>query len=139
MGKLRPGWMIPVKSPMNITDDFDEHKARGSVNPGTDFAKPVGTRVYAASNGVVTLANRIGNGSGGKMIIIAHGSNGSVVTQYLHLSGLNVKSGQRVRKGDVIGWVGGSGYGKPDHYGAHLHWSLQVGKKNVDPMEWVTV
>lgn len=131
----KSGWVFPVNAPYTMLDGFAEHKARGSVNPGLDFPKAVGAPVKACQGGVVTLANSVGAGAGGLMIVINHGA--GYTSEYLHLSKLNVKNGTKVVAGDVIGFVGGSGFGKPDHYGAHLHLAIKAKGRNVDPYEFL--
>lgn len=131
----KSGWLFPVGAPITMLDGFDEHKARGSVNPGLDFPKAPGAPVKACQAGTVTLANSVGAGAGGKMVIVSHGA--GYTSEYLHLSKLNVKTGTKVQAGDVIGFVGGSGFGKPDHYGAHLHLAIKLNGKNLDPYEFL--
>lgn len=122
---------VPPKFITKITDDFADHKARGSVNPGLDFATPVGTDVYATGAGVVTLADGSPDGAGGRMVIINHG--GGNTTESLHLSRVLVAVGDKVKQGQVIGKSGGSGFGKEDGYGAHLHIAVKKKGVNVDP------
>lgn len=121
-----PVFIVPVNAP--ITDNFAAHKARGSVNPGTDYACPIGTPVVAvgAGNGTVTkVVNNI-SGAGGRMVNIAYGSNGWNV-DYLHLSRIDVQVGQLVPQGAVIGLSGASGKGYERGYGPHLHFSFRSG------------
>jgi murein DD-endopeptidase MepM/ murein hydrolase activator NlpD len=121
-----PTFIVPVNAP--ITDNFAAHKARRSVNPGTDYACPIGTPVVAvgAGNGTVTrVVNDIG-GAGGRMVNIAYGSNGWNV-DYLHLSRIDVVVGQLVPQGTVIGLSGASGKGNERGYGPHLHFSFRSG------------
>jgi murein DD-endopeptidase MepM/ murein hydrolase activator NlpD len=125
------GWIFPVRAPIKILDDFEAHIARGSVNPGLDFPKAVGAPIMACQAGTVTIANSVGAGAGGKMVVLDHGA--GFTSEYLHMSKLNVSNGTKVAAGDVIGFVGGSGFGQPDHYGAHLHLAIKQRGKNVDP------
>jgi lysostaphin len=67
----------------------------------------------------------------GNIIGIDHGQ--SVATAYLHLSRIDVKVGQMVEAGQVIGAVGSSGAVT----GAHLHWGLYVKGESVDPAPWI--
>lgn len=117
---IRP---FPAK---NITDDFDDHVKRGSANPGTDYAAAKGANVNAVADGVIELVRRTPTGSGGRIVIIAH--SGGWHTEYLHLSTIRVKPGQKVKQGQCIGEVGGSGHGKENYYGYHLHLTLSSGK-----------
>jgi len=78
---------------------------------GTDYAAPRGTEIVAVGDGVVTKASYTkGNG---KYVKIRH--NGTYTTQYLHMSRRNVKEGQAVRQGDVIGYVGSTGLATGPH------------------------
>jgi murein DD-endopeptidase MepM/ murein hydrolase activator NlpD len=95
---------------------------------GTDFAAPTGTPILAAGNGVVERANRFG--SFGNYIRIRH-ANG-YETAYAHLNGFarGVRSGTRVRQGQVIGYVGTTGRST----GPHLHYEVHHNGNPVNPM-----
>lgn len=124
---------FPAKS---ISDDFADHVKRGSANPGTDYAVAYGSDVPAVADGTVELVKRSNSGAAGRVVIIRH--SGGWRTEYLHLSAVRVKPGQKVKQGQIIADVGGSGFGKDRHYGAHLHLTLSSGntplarKGNVD-------
>lgn len=78
---------------------------------GTDYAAPNGTPIVAVGDGVVTKSSYTkGNG---KYVKIRH--NNTYTTQYLHMSRRNVKQGQAVRQGDVIGYVGSTGLATGPH------------------------
>ncbi|WP_223032532.1 peptidoglycan DD-metalloendopeptidase family protein [Hanstruepera marina] len=92
---------------------------------GTDFAAPVGTEIMATANGTVTKsAYTRGNG---KYVKIRH--NNTYETQYLHMKKQNVKVGQYVKQGDVIGWVGMTG----NTGGPHVCYRFWKNGKQVDP------
>lgn len=93
---------------------------------GMDFVAPKGTKVYATGDGKVTLVKnqRIGHG---KHIIIDHGY--GYETLYAHLSGFNVKVGQTIKRGQVIGFIGSTGTSTA----SHLHYEVFKNGKNVDP------
>jgi murein DD-endopeptidase MepM/ murein hydrolase activator NlpD len=118
----------PVKSG-KISDDFNDHKKRKSVNPGTDYAVASGTKVVAVADGVVSGVTTSINGAGGRMVWLAFPNGMSA--DYLHLSRINVKKGQKVKQGEVLGLSGASGLGKERGYGAHLHFSMRKGTKHV--------
>lgn len=124
-------YSFPVKGKCKITDDYADHKRRGSVAPGTDFAVKIGTPVYAARTGKIKVAVN-GNGSGGTMVEISHAS-GTHKTGYKHLSKLAVKVGQRVIKGQLIGYSGNTGAST----GPHLHFDMRVMGRYVDPMKYL--
>jgi len=93
---------------------------------GVDFAAPTGTPVYAAGGGVVERAGW--NGSYGKYVLIRH--EGSYKSAYAHLSRIAVRSGARVRQGQVIGNVGSTGRST----GPHLHYEIHFNNQKVNPM-----
>lgn len=78
---------------------------------GTDYAAPAGTPVQAIGSGVVTAAGR--SGDAGNMVTVKHA--GSYETQYLHLSRVSVRRGQRVEQGQQIGLVGTTGLSTGPH------------------------
>jgi murein DD-endopeptidase MepM/ murein hydrolase activator NlpD len=118
-------WIRPVEG--KITHDFNKHKTRtpASANPGTDYAAPTGTPIKAAADGVISGVVPTFKGSGGRMVFQDFPSGHRA--DYLHLSRIDVTQGQEVKQGQVIGLVGGSGLGKENGYGPHLHFSFRVG------------
>jgi len=128
---------IPLSAPLSgkpsISASFQAHKDRTppSVNPGTDYAVRIGTPIYAAHNGTVAIADKVDNSSGGKWVRIV-GGNG-VVTEYLHMSNINLNAGARVAKGSLIGHSGNTG----NTTGPHLHFVLRINGKNVDPENYI--
>ena len=96
---------------------------------GMDFTAPLGTDVYATGNG--TVVGMVSSQRGfGKHIIIDHGFGYSSV--YAHLSNFNVKVGQKVKRGDIIGYVGNSGTSVANH----LHYEIKLNGVNVDPVNY---
>ena len=96
---------------------------------GMDFTAPLGTDVYASANGTVVgvlSAQR----SLGKHIIIDHGFGYSTI--YAHLSNFNVRVGQKVQRGDIIGFVGSTGTSVANH----LHYEIKLNGVNVDPVNY---
>jgi murein DD-endopeptidase MepM/ murein hydrolase activator NlpD len=98
-------------------------------HPGIDISAPRGTKVLAPADGVVVSVGR--RRAYGKAIIIDHGHD--TITRYGHLQGYNVRPGQRVRRGDVIGFVGNTGRSK----GPHLHYEVWVGDKTQNPIHYI--
>ena len=94
---------------------------------GTDFGAPTGTPVRAVGDGVIKTAGW--NGGHGRFIKIDH--NGPYASSYSHLSRIAVKNGERVRQGQVIGYVGSTGMST----GPHLHYQFWVNGNIVDPMK----
>ena len=93
---------------------------------GTDFAGAIGAPVRAAGRGLVALVADFY--LAGRAIYLDHG--GGVVTAYFHLSKAEVRQGQMVRAGQLIGLVGRSGRVT----GPHLHWVARYGTISVDPL-----
>jgi murein DD-endopeptidase MepM/ murein hydrolase activator NlpD len=110
----------------NVSDSFQDHINRGSVNPGTDYTAPYGSVVVAVSAGVVTDVTATYGGSGGRMIHIDHDDGSGA--DYLHLSDSTswVSVGTHVAQGQQIALSGASGYGSNNYYGAHLHISYRT-------------
>lgn len=93
---------------------------------GMDFSAATGTPIYASGNGTVTRADA--NSSGyGKHVRIDHGFN--YVSLYAHMSRYNVKKGQKVKRGDIIGFVGSTGRS----VAPHLHYEIFKDGKRINP------
>ncbi|WMI69264.1 peptidoglycan DD-metalloendopeptidase family protein [Mangrovimonas sp. YM274] len=93
---------------------------------GTDFAASIGTPIMATANGTVTESTR--RGGNGKYVKIRH--NATYETQYLHMKAQNVKKGQFVKQGDIIGWVGMTG----NTGGPHVCYRFWKNGRQVDPL-----
>jgi murein DD-endopeptidase MepM/ murein hydrolase activator NlpD len=107
----------------------DPFTGQRDFHPGIDVSTPIGTRVLAPADGlVVSCAPR---GAYGNSMIIDHGF--GIVTRYGHLSGFNVKPGTRVRRGDVIGFVGSTGRST----GPHLHYEVWVRDQAQNPIHYI--
>jgi murein DD-endopeptidase MepM/ murein hydrolase activator NlpD len=121
-------WIRPVDGG-TISDTFEGHKnrAKPALNPGIDYAVGNGTPVKAVADATVTGIVNTFTGSGGRMIFLSFPSGHTA--DYLHLSRIDVQPGQSVKQGQVLGLSGGSGLGKENGYGAHLHFSFRVGGK----------
>ena len=100
----------------------------GSFHSGVDIAAATGTPVLAADNGMVSYAGW--NGGYGRLVLIDHGN--GMVTAYAHLSSYAVSVGDRVEKGQVIGYVGSSG----NSTGPHLHFEVRVNGVAVNPLDY---
>ncbi|MDR3072073.1 MAG: peptidoglycan DD-metalloendopeptidase family protein [Clostridiales Family XIII bacterium] len=101
----------------------------GRAHTGIDMTNPVGSPIYASESGVVTSAGWAGGY--GILVTIDHG--GSVQTYYAHMSETAVSSGQRVAKGEVVGYVGMTG----NTTGPHLHFEIRIGGACQDPLAWL--
>jgi len=95
---------------------------------GMDFASPIGTKIFATGNGVVTSAGwKQGYGN---CITINHGF--AYETLYGHMSGFNTRAGARVKRGDLIGFVGSTGKST----GPHLHYEVHYKGSPVNPQNF---
>lgn len=103
-------------------------KARKFHN-GMDFTAPQGTPVYAAGDGVVTRADDASSGYG-KHIRIDHGY--GYVSLYAHLHNYNAKAGQKVKRGDIIGFVGSTGCSQA----LHLHYEIIKDGEHINPIHF---
>ncbi|HLV05276.1 MAG TPA: peptidoglycan DD-metalloendopeptidase family protein [Actinomycetaceae bacterium] len=127
----------PVPNPLYVTSPYGYriHPIAGYRwwHAGVDIRSACGNPQYAAASGTVkaTVPAR-GNGSHGNQVIIDHGRiNGSgYVTVTNHLSRFNVRPGQSVRQGDLIGWTGQTGRVT----GCHVHFEVWKNGSTIDPM-----
>jgi len=124
---------FPKKYLDDVSNTYTQHKNRtpASKLPGTDVAMPVGTPIYAATAGLIVEADKVDNSASGKWVKV-RGAKG-VETYYLHLSKVLAKKGQRVAAGSLIGYSGSTGAST----GPHLHFSLRIGGKLVDPAKYI--
>ncbi|MEG0006434.1 MAG: peptidoglycan DD-metalloendopeptidase family protein [Aeromonas sp.] len=122
-----------LRAPVNfkyISSNFNPrrlHPVTGKVRPhnGIDYVAPVGTPIMAAGGGSVVAAGY--NQFNGNYVFIKHA--GNFVTKYLHLSKRTVNKGQRVKQGQTIGLLGGTGRVT----GPHLHYEFVVGGVHKNP------
>jgi murein DD-endopeptidase MepM/ murein hydrolase activator NlpD len=98
---------------------------------GMDFTAPRGTPIYATGNGRISRADNNATGFG-KHIRIEHGF--GYITIYAHLSQYNSRRGQRVKRGDIIGYVGSTGRSE----GPHLHYEVWKDKQRINPINFYT-
>lgn len=96
---------------------------------GMDFTAPRGTPVYASGDGVVTRADNRSSGFG-KHIRIEHGY--GYMSLYAHLYGYNVRVNQRVKRGDLIGFVGSTGRSQAPH----LHYEVHKDGERINPINF---
>jgi len=108
------------------TDPFT--KAR-KMHEGMDFTAKTGTPIYATGDGVVERADNTASGYGNH-IVIQHGF--GYETLYGHLSKYKCRAGQRINRGDIIGYVGSTGRSE----GPHLHYEVHKNGKVVNPLNF---
>lgn len=103
------------------------------MHSGVDIGSPCGTAIRAAADGVVIGVSY--DAASGHRLTIDHGRLGdtNLATIYLHARSYSVHVGQRVRRGQVVGQVGSTGWST----GCHLHFSVRVGGRLVDPARFL--
>ena len=97
------------------------------MHAGLDFAAPQGTPIYATANGTVTVGGNTGNGYGNH-VIIHHGY--GYETLYGHMVRVKARAGQKVMRGEIIGWVGSTGKST----GPHCHYEVRKNGNKIDPV-----
>jgi murein DD-endopeptidase MepM/ murein hydrolase activator NlpD len=97
------------------------------MHAGLDFAAPQGTPIYATANGVVKTAGNLGNGYGNH-VVLNHGY--GYETLYGHMFKVKVKPGERIKRGEIIGWVGSTGKST----GPHCHYEVHKNGRHLDPV-----
>lgn len=127
------GFTNPLKIGLTVTSAYGWriHPTMGDrrFHTGVDFAAPQGTPIYAIASGSVTSAYY--NTANGYMVTIAHGNGyGSL---YAHMTHYIVSVGDQVSQGQVIGYVGSTGWST----GPHLHFEVHVNGSAVNPMDYV--
>lgn len=122
-------WPVEGRITGSFGERIDPFNGEGAFHRGVDISSDYGNRVLAPADGVVVFA---GSESGyGRLIEIQH-ANG-IVTRYGHLSAFTVGAGQRVTRGQVIGYVGTSGRST----GPHLHYEVWVHSSPVNPYKFL--
>ncbi|MCM4159082.1 peptidase M23 [Antarcticibacterium sp. W02-3] len=131
--EARPLESFFLKAPLNFSRISSRYSGRRfhpvqktwKAHRGTDYAAPHGTPIWSTAHGTVIASGyTAGNGN---YVKVKH--NDTYTTQYLHMSKRNVKVGQRVRQGDVIGYVGSTGLAT----GPHVCYRFWVRGEQVDP------
>jgi murein DD-endopeptidase MepM/ murein hydrolase activator NlpD len=99
------------------------------LHTGIDFTSPIGTEIYATGNGTIEKVEYNGRGYGNN-VTIDHGY--GYETLYGHMSRFNVRPGQRVKRGDIIGYVGNTG----SSTGPHVHYEVIKNGQKIDPINF---
>jgi murein DD-endopeptidase MepM/ murein hydrolase activator NlpD len=125
----------PVNGPITSPYGMRVHPITGvyKLHDGTDFGASCGTPIRAAASG--TILSQYYNGAYGNRIILNNGTmrGVNVVTTYNHLSRYAKRSGTHVSRGEVIGYVGTTGYST----GCHLHFMVLVNGQTTNPANWL--
>lgn len=127
---MMSGWVSPVDKDVTLTQKF--RPKYNSKHKGIDLAGRMNQPLYAANNGVVTYRGDKFRGYG-QMILLEHSEGWT--TLYSHLSKFNVSNGDRVRAGQVIGYMGRSGRAS----GVHLHFEIYKNKIPIDPLRVIPI
>jgi len=130
---------MPIRRPLSdlasITSPFgprlDPFRKLYAMHRGVDFRAPQGEPVLAPAAGVVILRQKHSKSGFGNVLVIRHAY--GITTLYGHLSEFSVKSGDRVKPGDVVGKVGNTGRST----GPHLHYEVRVDDSHVDPIDYL--
>ena len=116
-----------VSSRYNLSRRIAYYGNRIRPHKGTDFAAPVGTPILSTANGVIVKSSY--TRANGRYVTVKH--NNTYSTQYLHMQKSNVRAGQQVEQGDVIGWVGMTG----NTSGPHVCYRFWKNGLQVDPFK----
>ena len=101
----------------------------GEFHPGMDFTANTGTEIYATGDGVVETADDVMQGYGNH-VVINHGF--GYQTLYGHMSRIKVHVGQKIKRGELIGWVGSTGRST----GPHVHYEVIKNGEKVNPINY---
>ena len=123
-----PYFIWPVKRGV-LTQKFKSHSRK---HQGIDIAAEKNTPIYATESGRVIYAGKEFNGYG-KLIIIEHAGD-TWASFYAHLNSFKVSEGERIKKGQVIGFMGKTGRAS----GVHLHFELRYKLQAVNPLNYLT-
>ncbi len=132
------GFIWPVPTVRNMSDKYGNRwiveEQKSNFHKGIDITKPGcgGSEIVAAAAGTVITAANTGNGYG-YHVVIDHGD--KISTLYGHCSSLAVSAGQEVTQGQVLGYIGHTGYA----YGDHLHFEVRINGQHTDPLNYVSV
>ena len=127
---------VPSRMPLDnarLSSDYGmrTHPVLGGLrsHKGVDLSAPTGTPIYATADGYVSKAEWFS--SYGKYVSIEHGAN--LQTRFAHMSRIAVDAGTRVKKGQLIGYVGSTGRST----GPHLHYEVRIDGKAVNPVPYM--
>jgi murein DD-endopeptidase MepM/ murein hydrolase activator NlpD len=107
-------------------DPFTRARA---MHYGIDISTPRGRPVVATADGIILYSAK--RGTYGNIVVIDHKF--GMMTRYAHLSKFNVRAGARVKRGDVVGYVGSSGRSRAPH----LHYEVWVDNATVHPLDYI--
>lgn len=122
---------MPIRAPITSPFGTRRHPIFGvrKFHSGVDLAGPNHTAIKASDSGNVLYTGWYGGY--GKVVIVSHGSN--ISTLYAHMAQTAVSQGQNVKKGDVLGYEGSTGFST----GPHVHFEVRVNGKPRNPLNYV--
>lgn len=137
-GGNRGGFLdYPVNGPITSPFGYRRHPIFGDMrlHNGVDFGASCGQKLYASANGTVVAKGGGDWDPSGNYLYIDHGAHAGVglSTSYSHAIRYVVSVGQRVSRGQLVGYVGSTGWST----GCHLHFTVKENGVNVDPMKWL--
>ncbi len=130
--RIRP--LLRIERPLRQLSGFGMrrdpvNKSVWQMHPGIDFGAPQGTPIFATGDGVVVRVEAKYSGYGHN-VVIDHGY--GYKTLYAHMSKIGTKVGTKVKRGEVIGYVGSTGYSTCPH----VHYEVFYGDKRIDPVPY---
>jgi len=114
----------------DVSSPYGMRWGGSDFHPGMDIANDFGTPIVATADGVVTTAGW-NSGGYGNMVDIDHGN--GIMTRYGHAQQVVVQAGQRVRRGQVIAYMGSTGFST----GPHVHYEVRVNGQLVNPVNYL--
>lgn len=121
--------IYPLRGDLRVTSPYGvNRKGHKQAHSGIDWGAKSGTPIYAPAGG--TIRSALFNKVYGNQTILDLGGGRSMM--FGHQSGFNVKPGQRVNAGQLIGYVGSTGWST----GPHLHFETWINNKPVNPLSW---
>ena len=122
-------WPVEGQVTGSFGERIDPFNGEGAFHSGVDISANVGSAVIAPADGMVTFADFLGGY--GRAVMIDHGH--GISTRYGHLASFAVAAGQRIHRGDTIGYVGLSGRST----GPHLHYEVRINDTPVNPYKFL--
>jgi murein DD-endopeptidase MepM/ murein hydrolase activator NlpD len=122
-------WPVEGQITGSFGERIDPFNGEGAFHSGVDISSSFGTPVIAPADGTVTFADFLGGY--GRAVVIDHGH--GISTRFGHLANFAVIAGQRVQRGDTIGYVGLSGRST----GPHLHYEVRINDTPVNPHKYL--
>jgi murein DD-endopeptidase MepM/ murein hydrolase activator NlpD len=124
-------WPVEGQITGSFGERIDPFNGEGAFHSGVDISAGYGQPVIAPADGVVVFADLMGGY--GRAIVLDHGH--GITTRYGHLANFAVISGQRVQRGDTLGYVGLSGRST----GPHLHYEVRINDTPVNPHKYLRI